>query len=211
MIKLKGIEKSFGQNKVLKGASLKVEPSAIVILQGKNGSGKTTLINIIANRIKKDDGEFYVDSERIDFNSFRYKEKVAFYVGSETLIENLNIVEYLSFVASLYLLPKNKFEDRLKKLLEFFELPKKGLIRNFSKGMKTKAALCATFLPDADYLVLDEPFENVDKETILSLQNYFLCLAQQNKGLLITSHLSFDMKKFPHSGVILENGITINI
>lgn len=211
MIELKRIEKSFGQNIVLKGATLKIEPSTIVVLQGRNGCGKTTLINIIANRINKDNGEFYFESERIDFNSFRYKQKVAFYLGSDTLIENLNIVEYLNFVASLYLLPKDNFEDKLKKLLELFELPKKGLIRNFSKGMKTKAALCATFLPDADYLVLDEPFENVDKETILSLQNYFLCLAQQNKGLLITSHLSFDIKIFPHSSVILENGITISI
>lgn len=211
MIELIAIEKSFGENKVLRGACLEVAPSSIVVLQGRNGCGKTTLINIIANRITKDSGKLIVDSEAIDLNSYQYKEKIGFYIGPETLIENLNMLEYLSFVASIYLISKPTFENRIKELLEFFELPRKGLIRNFSKGMKTKAALCATLLPNPKYLVLDEPFENVDKETVFNLQKYFLDLAKEGKGLLITSHLTFEIGRFPHLSVLLENGITVKI
>lgn len=211
MIELKEIVKSYGQNRVLTDACLKLEPGAIVVLQGRNGCGKTTLINIIANRIKMDNGEFWVDSEKIDFNSYKYKQKTAFYVGAETLIENLTLLEYLSFAASLYSIPKIEFETRVDELLKFFELPKKQLIRNFSKSMKTKAALCATFLQDAKYLILDEPFENLDKETVANLQNYFLHLAQKKKGLLITTHLSLDMESFPHARVVLANGRTTDI
>ena len=206
MIEFKEITKKYSHNKVLDGASLIIARSNITLLHGKNGSGKTTLIRIIANLTTSDAGEIYVDNEKIEPNSYLYKKNISFYIGAELLIEQITVLEYLEFIRSIYKMPNTAFHKRVEDLLQLFELPKNVLIKNFSKGMKTKAALCGTFLIDTDYLILDEPFENLDTESIESLIKYLQLLKDQGKGILLTTHNLQGLNAFPMCNYILEKG-----
>ena len=72
--------------------------------------------------------------------------------------------------------------------------------------MKTKAALCAAFLIDTPYIVLDEPFENLDTESITRLIKYIYILKEQGKGIFLTTHNLQGLNAFPSCNFILEEG-----
>src|SRR5690554_3719556 len=123
MIAIKNIAKSYEKQEVLKDVDLTCETGKIQALLGANGAGKSTLINIVSGLIKSDVGEFFIDSEKISIDSYKYRIKVGYVFEKPIYIEKLSAKEYLTFVAQMYKLPKEESSNRIDELLTFFELP----------------------------------------------------------------------------------------
>ena len=75
MIEIKGIEKSFKTNEVLKGVDFNIEGGMIQTLLGAHGAGKTTLINIVSGLMRSNAGEVKIDGEVITVESYKHRSK----------------------------------------------------------------------------------------------------------------------------------------
>ena len=164
MIEIKGIEKSFKTNEVLKGVDINIEGGMIQTLLGANGAGKTTLINIVSGLMRSNAGEVKIDGEVITVESYKHRSKVGYVFEEPVYVEKFSAREQLEFLGKMQKMDKDVLKQRIDELLEFFELPtdNKKYIESYSKGMKSKVSLAMALLHNPKYLILDEPFDGID-------------------------------------------------
>ncbi len=154
MIRARGLQKRFGDKRVLRGLELDVESGGFLVVTGPNGSGKTTLLRLCAGLAAPTGGELQVavDRSRIGF------------LGHEPLVyRELTALENLSLYAGLYHLADGR--ERVGMLLERFGLweARNERVAAFSRGMTQRLALCRTLLHEPDLLLLDEPYNALDE------------------------------------------------
>ena len=189
MIEINNIYKSYGKQKVLNGVDLQIKKETIQALLGANGAGKSTLINIISGLLLSDKGEFHIDNEKITTDSYTYRSKIGYIFETPIYIEHFSAIEYLTFVAKMYKIPKSDYLSRITELIDFFELPKDNKrITQFSKGMQSKVSLAAALIHNPKYLILDEPFDGVDFVSVQNITKLFKQMAANGVTILITSH-----------------------
>ncbi|MBN2893460.1 MAG: ATP-binding cassette domain-containing protein [Bacteroidales bacterium] len=176
MILIKSIDVSYTKNKkVLNGLSLSLSDNNIHGIVGLNGSGKTTLLNTIYGLKKVDSGEILNDNIKI------LKNDVAYLVTENFFYTNITAREYLSIFKN------GNFE--LNKWNDLFLLPLDNLTDNYSTGMKKKLALLGILKQDKPILILDEPFNGLDIETVRIIRSVLLKLKERGKTIIITSHI----------------------
>ena len=190
MIEIKGIEKSFKTNEVLKGVDINIEGGMIQTLLGANGAGKTTLINIVSGLMRSNAGEVKIDGEVITVESYKHRSKVGYVFEEPVYVEKFSAREQLEFLGKMQKMDKDVLKQRIDELLEFFELPtdNKKYIESYSKGMKSKVSLAMALLHNPKYLILDEPFDGIDFVSVQNISKLLHQMAANGTAILITSH-----------------------
>jgi ABC-2 type transport system ATP-binding protein len=147
LLSARGVHKSFGARRVLRGADLEVAAGERVVILGENGSGKSTLLQILAGVIAPDDGKVEVNGE------------IGFAPEAPDLPDHLLVSEWIDVVASLKRLRRRESVrfgvDRMSRM-------KLGAL---SLGMRQRVSLAAAWLGDPAILLLDEPTNAIDVET----------------------------------------------
>jgi len=123
--------------------------------------------------------------------------------GEITFPDGMKGDEFLSFMNEMRGIKKI---DRMKELLDIFQLDPKGKIKRFSKGMKQKLAIVSAFMHNPEVLILDEPTSGLDP----LMQNHFidLILNEKKKGktILISSHIFEEVEKICDNVLIIKEG-----
>ncbi len=177
MIEINNISVSYGDNHVLRNLDLSVPSSSIHGLVGLNGSGKTTLLNTLYGLKEQDSGS-------IRYNSVSgFRNKIAFLETSNYFYPYITGLEYLKIFQT-----QNKGFS-IEKWNELFELPLNKLIDDYSTGMKKKLAILGILCLNREILVLDEPFNGVDFETVQKIKSLLLKLKLKGTTIIITSHI----------------------
>lgn len=194
MLEINNLHVSYGQQQVLNKLELKVAPNTIHGLVGLNGAGKTTLLNSIFGIKKVAKGTITLFEETVRREQIGYLETNNYFYPKITGKEYLNIfkTQNPSFSISNW--------------NELFELPLNKLIDSYSTGMKKKLALMAILCLNRDILILDEPFNGLDLETVQKLKALLLELKAQ-KLILITSHILESLTTICDSISYLKEGI----
>ena len=185
MLKLKNVTKTFDTVKALDALTLEVPKGSVYGLVGPNGAGKSTAIRHLTGVYRPDQGEILMDGQKIYENN-AIKARIGhipddiFFYPSATLEEMRRYYQgmYPKFDAALF--------DRLH---EVFQLPKKGQLRRFSKGMQKQAAFQLTIASRPDVMILDEPVDGLDP--VMRRQVWSLMLsdvAQYETTVLVSSH-----------------------
>ena len=153
MIRARGLEKRFGEKRVLAGVELDVERGGFVLVTGPNGSGKTTLLRLVAGLLAPTAGELDVGVER---------GRVGFLAHEPLVYRELTALENLQLYARLYRVDP----ERIGMLLERFGLWEARAERagSYSRGMLQRLALCRVLLHEPELLLLDEPFNALDAD-----------------------------------------------
>ena len=151
----RGLEKRFGERRVLRGVEFDVPRAGFLLVTGPNGSGKTTLLRICAGLAAPTAGELVADVERA---------RVGFLAHEPLVYRELTALENLDLYGRLYRIPERR--ERTGMLLERFGLWDERHTRaaSYSRGMLQRLALCRTLLHEPELLVLDEPFSSLDDE-----------------------------------------------
>ncbi len=155
MIRARGLGRAFGAKRVIRELDLDVAEGEFLLLTGPNGSGKTTLLRLLAGLLVPTAGELEVGIAR---------ERIGF-LGHEPLVyRELTALENLEFYGRLYRVPESR--ERTGMLLERFGLwdARNQRTESFSRGMQQRLALCRALLHEPDLLLLDEPFNALDRE-----------------------------------------------
>jgi len=193
MIKIDNLKVNYGNNNVLNNLSLEISRNTIHGLVGLNGSGKTTLLNTIYGLKNKVHGTIRYDGEAIKRNKIAYLETINYFYPRITGKEYLHIFK-----------TQNPTFD-IDQWNTLFELPLNKLIDDYSTGMKKKLALMGIICLDREVLILDEPFNGVDLETVQKIKTLLLKL-KIKKTIIITSHILESLMPICDSISYLNNG-----
>lgn len=189
MIVFKNVKKAYSKP-VLKNINFSVSANETVALVGNNGTGKSTIVKIICNITGLDEGQVEILGEKINYNTVKYKNKLGVLLHEPTYIEELTIRDFLSFSLQFRGF-KNQPENqkRIVELCEYFQLEniKSTTIEILSNGNKMKVSLIAALIHNPELIVLDEPFVNLDINSLELLKELLLKL-KGKRTIFITSH-----------------------
>ena len=185
MLEMKQVTKTFGTFKALDDLSLTVPKGAVYGLVGPNGAGKSTAIRHLTGVYRPDRGEILMEGQPIYENN-ALKARIGHIPDDIFFYPSATLEEMRKFYKGMY----PKFNDDLfQRLHEVFQLPKRGQIRRFSKGMQKQAAFQLAIASRPDVMILDEPVDGLDP--VMRRQVWSLILsdvAQYETTVLVSSH-----------------------
>ena len=203
-LEFNSINKSFGDNHVLKGISFCAESSKALGLLGRNGAGKTTSIRILMGVFSQDSGEVLIDGKPIDRKSIKFG-----YLPEERGLYPKRVIgEQLEYFGLLKGLSKSEAKSSAKKWLErlgMTEYANKKL-DTLSKGNQQKIQLAAALIADPDIVVLDEPFSGLDPVNAMLLKDVIKEIISAGKIVLFSSHQMNYIEEFCDDIAILNGG-----
>lgn len=165
MLEMTGVEKWFGKHKALDGLELFIRKGELFGFVGPNGAGKTTTIKILAGLLKPDQGEWFLAGRDMKRYPKACKRLIGYMPDYFGVYDNLKVLEYMEFYASIYGLEGRKSRMRCKELLERMKLltEQDAYVDDLSRGMKQRLCLARCMIHDPELLVLDEPASGMDQ------------------------------------------------
>lgn len=213
-VALRGIEKIFGRNAVLRRLDLELRAGEVVGLVGANGSGKTTLFNIIVGLEQPDAGELCFGGGPVDRVEAELRGRIAHVAHATQLYPLLSGRENLELFADLWAAagqgPKagdarRDAEGALVRLgLESAAIDRP--VQTYSRGMKQRTALARALATGAELLVLDEPFTALDGPGRAGLAEVLLEERERGTAILLSSHDLESLSLVADRVVLLADG-----
>lgn len=211
-IRVRGVEKSFGDLHVLRGVDFDVAPGSVFALLGSNGAGKTTLVNILSTLIPADRGSATVGGFDVAAQSGAVREAISltgqFAAVDEVLTgrENLVLVARLRHVASAAAVAAD--------LLERFSLTDAADRRagTYSGGMRRRLDIAMSLVGDPSVIFLDEPTTGLDPQSRIEVWQTIRALAAGGTTVLLTTQYLDEAEALAdriailHEGRIIQNG-----
>jgi heme exporter protein A len=165
-IVLDGLRREYGDRLVLRDVSLELRVGETLAVLGPNGAGKTTLLRILAGLLRPSGGGAVVLGAELPRESWRLRGRIG-WIGHEPLLyRDLSARENLAFAARLHGLEPGAAGERVEALLAAVGLSRRGgdRVRDYSRGMVQRAAICRALLHEPELLLLDEPLSHLDAE-----------------------------------------------
>ncbi|MBU7015369.1 MAG: ABC transporter ATP-binding protein [Theionarchaea archaeon] len=181
-----------GEIRAVDDLTLEVKEGETFGLLGPNGAGKTTTVNLLNCIIKPTSGTASVMGYDIIRESMNVKRVTGLLAESPGLFEKLSAYEFLEFMGALYDVDEGILPDRIKELLNLFELYERRdqLLEGYSRGMKQKILIAAAIIHDPPILFLDEPTSTLDPRAALMVKDLIKGLAEKaGRTVFICSHI----------------------
>lgn len=186
MIILENVSKKIKNQKILDNISLEIEDSKCYGFVGNNGCGKTMLLRAICGYINIDCGTIEIDGKKIG-KDIDFIQNAGIIIGESQFINNLSGFNNLKILAEIQnIINDNDIDQTLKRMGLYSDKTKK--VKKYSLGMKQRLRLAQAFMENPDILILDEPFNALDKQTVLNIQSEILSEKKKGKTILLTSH-----------------------
>jgi ABC-2 type transport system ATP-binding protein len=200
--------KSFGPKAAVSDISFSVRRGEIFGYLGPNGAGKSTTLKMISGLLSPDSGSVNIGGFDLQQESLQAKKRMGYVPETGALYEKLTPSEYLEMVGRLYRVEPSEIKKKSQEFLEYFGLAEQKNIRMtaFSKGMKQKVVLSAAFLHNPDLLLLDEPLNGLDANTVLLFKGLMKRLAHLGKAIIYSSHILEVVEKVCDRIAILNQG-----
>ena len=207
MIEVKNVNVTIGKNEILQDISAVFETGKIHGVIGRNGSGKTVLMKCICGFMKPTSGEVFVGGKQIG-------KEVDFAPDTGVIIETPGFVPFYSGYRNLKILAglnhkigKEEIEEAMRTV--GLDPKLKRHVKKYSLGMRQRLGIAQAIMEKPKLLILDEPFNGLDKEGVEQMRTYFLELKKQGVTILLSSHTSEDIKLLCDTVTEMEKGKTV--
>lgn len=192
IIELENISKKFKNILLFDSINLKIEEGKIYGLVGPNGSGKSVLFKMISGFIFPTTGTISVREKTLGNGKNRFPENIGLVLSEAGFNETKTGYENLKELATIRAVINNKkIQETLINVGLDPNLTQK--VKNYSLGMKQKLSIAQAIMEDQDILILDEPFNALDEDSLQNIRALFLALKNEGKTLLLTSHNKEDI------------------
>ncbi len=203
-IEIKNVEKNFRKVTVLQNVNMILEEGHIYGLKGRNGTGKSVLLKMIS-------GIYTPTSGQILFDGKEYKKMTEFVPNMRALIEKPCFFPDLTGFENLQLLAKiqNKIDDKeILNALQIvnLEAEKDKKFSKYSLGMKQKLGIAQVIMENPHTLILDEPFNGIEKESIEKIKKHLINEKKNGKIIIISSHIEEDLNELADTIFTFEGG-----
>ncbi|PYV43786.1 MAG: ABC transporter [Acidobacteria bacterium] len=202
------LRKTFGPQIAIDDISFSVRRGEILGYLGPNGAGKSTTLKILAGLLTPDSGNVKIGEINLQQNPIEAKKRMGFVPETGALYEKLTPLEYLEMVGQLYRVEVSEIRRKSHEFLGYFDLAEQRDVRmtSFSKGMKQKVVLSAALLHNPDLLLLDEPLNGLDANTVLMFKGVMRRLADLGKTIIYSSHILEVVEKLCDRIAIIHRG-----
>jgi lipopolysaccharide export system ATP-binding protein len=193
VLKVEGLEKTYGRRKVVDGVSFRVGPGEIVGLLGPNGAGKSTSFRMTCGIVIPDRGKVTVGG--LDVTKWpmfrRAKDGHIGYLPQEpSIFRKLTVEQNISSMLELLGVERKRRRDRTEELLGQFDIKhiRKSRAGKLSGGERRRLEIARCLVSDPQIIMLDEPFAGIDPVTVQGIQEVISRLASSGIAILITDH-----------------------
>ncbi|MEB3148641.1 MAG: ABC transporter ATP-binding protein [Sphaerospermopsis sp.] len=205
MLKIKNLNKSYKNRKVLENLTFTIQPGEVYGLLGANGAGKTTTINIICNLLKADSGHVTVNHQPISRST---KKLIGIAPQENILYKTLSCAENLRFFAEIYGLDSKTKQKQVMTTLKSVNLLDRAdsPVETLSGGMQRRLNIAVALVHQPQLLILDEPTTGLDIEARYEIWELIRNLKNQGMTILLTTHLLDEAERLCSRIGVLKNG-----
>lgn len=204
---VENLTKSFGLQKAVDSVSFKAHQGEILGFLGPNGAGKTTTMKIMSCFLFPDYGNILFDKYSIHKNTRKIKQCIGYLPEHNPLYEDMNVVDFLVFIAKLHNIPRYKVIARVTDMVQLcgLESEKHKTIRELSKGYRQRIGLAQALIHDPEVLILDEPTTGLDPNQIIEIRELIKSIGRE-KTIILSSHILAEIEATCDRVLIINKG-----
>lgn len=190
MIEIRHLTKKYGSHVAVSDLNLTVEKGKIYGFLGPNGAGKSTTMNMITGYLAPTEGEVIINGHDILKEPEEAKKCIGYLPEIPPVYPDMNVGEYLSFVAELKGIKKAERKEAIADVMKLVKITdrQKQLIKNLSKGYKQRVGLAQALLGMPEIIILDEPTVGLDPKQIIEIRDLIRGLGK-NHTIILSSHI----------------------
>lgn len=202
-IEVKNVSKKFDDNIIIDDVSLKFTEGKIYGFCGRNGTGKSVFLKLLC-------GFYYPTSGEVLIDGVNYNNSISFPPSLRALIEKPSFFPDLTGIDNLKMLADIQgliSEKEINEAIETVNLveEKNKKYHKYSLGMKQKLGIAQVIMENPKIMILDEPFNGVEEETVKKLIKYFKSI-KKDKIIIISSHIKEDLVNISDEIYHFDNG-----
>lgn len=216
IIKMDGIEKSFGSNCVLHGVDFCLKKGSIHALLGENGTGKTTLMNILGGVITGDKGEVTIDgmAKKVKEMVNKQRDEIAFIHQELTLVNDLNIYENLFLGCELKKGCKLDKKSMYQKSMEILKRMKIELnpatkVEDINASFKQIVEIARALMKNSKVIIMDEPTTSLTSVEIEHVFSIMKELKSQGVSFVFISHKLNEVMEICDEYTVMRDGCVV--
>lgn len=202
---VENVVKQFGEERVLKNVSHAFEKGKVHGIVGNNGSGKTVMFKCICGFMQPTEGRVLVRGKEIG-RDVDFPEHIGIIIETPGFLAFKTGFRNLQILASL--------NDRIGREEIIRTIERVGLdpamkkpVSKYSLGMRQRLGIAQAIMEDPDLLILDEPFNGLDKHGVADIRNIIMELKEQGKTILLASHNAEDIRLLCDTVCEMDAGI----
>jgi ABC-2 type transport system ATP-binding protein len=204
-LNVQDLSKKFGQFQAVDSLSFTLQPGEIVGFLGPNGAGKSTTLKMIAGCLSPDAGSIQLSGVDVQKDEVAFKKKIGYLPESNPLYEDLYVIEYLNFLATVHAMPtpSKRIEEVIVQTgLQSMQHKKIGFL---SKGFKQRVGIAAAILHQPELILLDEPTAGLDPNQLIEIRTLIQMLSK-NAMILFSSHILQEVAAISDRVLVLHQG-----
>ncbi|WP_303754280.1 amino acid ABC transporter ATP-binding protein [Enterococcus sp. S86.2] len=218
LIDVKGLQKSFKNNKVLKGIDTQIQKGEVVVVIGPSGSGKSTFLRCLNLLETPTQGEIFFENQNITDSKndlYQMREKMGMVFQNFNLFPNMKVLDNITLAPrKVKNITNAKAETIARELLRKVGLADKAMAypQSLSGGQKQRIAIARALAMQPDVMLFDEPTSALDPEMVGEVLQVMQDLAKEGMTMVIVTHeMGFakevgDRVLFMDEGIIREEG-----
>jgi ABC-2 type transport system ATP-binding protein len=205
VLKIDNVVKRFHNKTAVNGASFEISKGSIFGLLGPNGAGKTTLIRIITSILKADEGEVYLNGDKL--NDF-HPTQIGYLPEERGLYKKMKVGEQLLYLAQLRGMSYSDAKASIIKWMTKFEMQDwwNKKIEELSKGMQQKVQFINTIVHNPKLIILDEPFTGLDPINTELIRDEILKLRDEGATIIFSTHRMEQVEEICEDIVLINDG-----
>ena len=203
-IKIENLHKSFGKEEILHGINSEFEAGRIHGIVGNNGSGKTVMMKCICGFLRPDEGCVLINGKEVG-KDMDFPDDMGIIIETPGFLPGATGLKNLKLLASLKGIADEK---RIVETIERVGLDP-GLKKNVSKyslGMRQRLGIAQAIMENPSFLILDEPFNGLDKHGVAQIRNLIKELRAEGKTIILASHNQADIDELCDTVCEMDDG-----
>jgi ABC-2 type transport system ATP-binding protein len=207
MIEVSSLTKQFGETRAVDSVTFGVSPGEILGFLGPNGAGKTTTMRVITCYLRPTSGSVEVDGLDVTENSLEVRRKIGYLPESAPLYLDMNVVDYLRFIAEIRRIPRTSMRGSVLNAVEVCGLGDvlQKNVGQLSSGYRQRLGLAQAILHDPEILILDEPTRGLDPNQIIEIRDLIRDLGEQ-KTVIFSTHILQEVQAVCKRVLIINQG-----
>ena len=218
-IEMRGIDKSFGSNQVLKQAGFTLESGEVHALMGENGAGKSTLMKILTGVYTKDAGTVLVDGKEVNYKNPQEAEKE----GIVFIYQELNVMFDLTVEENLFMgkeihgkfgiCDRKAMQKKAREALNTLgvDISPKTVMSELSVGLQQMVEICKALMADAKVIIMDEPTAALTQSETVALFKVIESLRKKGVSMVYISHRMEEIFELCDRITVLRDGSYIGV
>lgn len=204
-VSVQNVSVFFGSEQVLHEVSHDFERGRIHGIIGNNGSGKTVLFKCICGFLQPTSGKILVDYERVGKDT-DFPEDTGIIIETPGFLPDLTGFKNLRLLASLrHVVSEKQIRQTLKRVGLDPDLKKR--VSAYSLGMRQRLGIAQAIMEDPSLLILDEPFNGLDKNGVRDMRELLKSLRKEGKTIILASHNAGDIEELCDTVCEMDAGI----